>query len=199
MKAKIRLPRIGQPHLKNWAKTITGIDSTKTNGYAFLGDFVPTNRLIEVEDGSLILVYGQTGSSVLPDVEIELYKVNLGSLDLVYRQDNLNSRSWALEVRDDIATIFHAECLPVSDVPTEEYCVIRYEMGNNDNRWSEIRYEEIGSNPTSKQIVEKVNELSSLAMLNDCWFKFKGVLTTKPAPFDTSCLAAFINPELTTA
>ena len=54
---------------KHWAKRLTGVDATKTNGYAFLGDFlyvgnehkIPTGSIVVEVCGADLSVYEVTG------------------------------------------------------------------------------------------------------------------------------------------
>ena len=41
-KVRISIPLAKDERFKSWRKILTGVDKTKSNGYAFLGDFVYT-------------------------------------------------------------------------------------------------------------------------------------------------------------
>lgn len=45
-----------------WSKHVTSVDATKTNGYAFIGDFLPDNTEIELPVGAVIVQKHPEGS-----------------------------------------------------------------------------------------------------------------------------------------
>lgn len=47
---------------KSWYKAVESVDQTKGNGYAFSGNFVPTNQEIEYPEGTIIIECQPTGS-----------------------------------------------------------------------------------------------------------------------------------------
>ena len=62
---RIRRIKLGDPRKaygKPFVKLVKGIDFNHTNGYAFRGDFIPTEREVEVPDGSLLLIVRSEGS-----------------------------------------------------------------------------------------------------------------------------------------
>lgn len=67
---------------KHWAKLVKSVDTTKTNGYAFVGDFLNINYEHKIPSGSIVVeVCGNT---------ITAYKVtNQGKEEM----DNVNIRS----------------------------------------------------------------------------------------------------------
>jgi len=79
-----------------WAKELTEVDVTKTNGYAFKGRFLrkatgklggPKHNKIEdiVPEGSFVVATVSTGSWKHPRTDIILYKAENGELKEVYR------------------------------------------------------------------------------------------------------------------
>lgn len=79
-----------------WAKELTKIDVTKTNGYAFEGRFLrkatgkvggPKYNKIEdiVPEGSFVVATVSTGSWNHPGTDIVLYRAESGELKEVYR------------------------------------------------------------------------------------------------------------------
>lgn len=119
MKKIIDTPEIGDNRFKQWTKTLNRVDVTKTNGYAFEGNFIRSRQELEV--GSYILAYGQVGSRANNYPRVELFRVAENGLESVYKKADL-SQHWALDVRDDIAKIVNqAEKInPLEKYTTEE-------------------------------------------------------------------------------
>ena len=102
----IKVPATGDGRFKQWTKTLTGVDRSKKEGFAFQGKFVDPGRLVEVPVGALFLCYGMQGSVKYHEhPEVKLFSVTAeGGLESLYEKADLN-RSWALEVRDEVADI----------------------------------------------------------------------------------------------
>ena len=47
---------------KGWSKLVTSVDTTKTNGYAFVGDFIPDDTEVELPVGGVIVQKCPEGS-----------------------------------------------------------------------------------------------------------------------------------------
>lgn len=60
---------------KHYSKRITGVDDSKTNGYAFLGEFLNVRKENLVPDGSFILE--------VCNMSLKLYKINKECKELV--------------------------------------------------------------------------------------------------------------------
>lgn len=100
------VPVVGDSRYKSWVKTLTGVDQSKTNGYAFEGSFLRAGRKAELEVGSYILTYGERGSRAHHTPEVEALRVEAdGSLETLL---SVQSDSWALDLRDDAAALFAA-------------------------------------------------------------------------------------------
>jgi hypothetical protein len=90
---------------KSWIKLLTGVDVTKSDGYAFEGTFCRFNETIEVPDGTWFLAYVEDKSSTgrLRDREVTLYRVTDGALNEIAFYRTGFGKGWALRCRDQIA------------------------------------------------------------------------------------------------
>jgi len=139
-------PVIGDRRFKRWTKTLTGVDTTKDTGYCFLGDFLDTDRLVELEPGTIVLCYGEHGSvkNHNPEVSLKRLMPN-GTWQELYSKTALD-KAWALEVRDDIAYTLDAHTSLIETLPTYEQlekllrAVIDYRVAGANFRhmWSDI-------------------------------------------------------------
>jgi hypothetical protein len=104
VKVRISLPA-SKDKRKSWRKILTGIDKTKDNGYAFLGDFISTykNKDIELPVGTIILVYDEVGS-VTHHPAVYVYRVD-GEFQLTELFCSY-SWNWDFELRDEVAKLF---------------------------------------------------------------------------------------------
>jgi len=53
-------------HRKGWIKHVKDVDTTKTNGYAFIGDFLSPGKLVELPIGSILVCCDPQGSVAHP-------------------------------------------------------------------------------------------------------------------------------------
>ena len=98
---------IGDRRFKQWVKVVTGVDTTIPNGYAFQGSFIGFDRKAELPVGTFLLYFGMEGSRRFQRPCVALREVTHDGLETLYERDDLD-RSWALDVRDDIAAIIAA-------------------------------------------------------------------------------------------
>jgi len=122
MKAKVTVPAIGDPRFKRWTKTLTHVDVSKSNGYAFEGEFARRDYLVEVPTGTTYLCYGERGSTKHNYPVVMLKRVSSdGTLEIIYGKDNLNP-AWALQVRDEIAALVNDQPAvnPLADFTDEQ-------------------------------------------------------------------------------
>ncbi|OQC75350.1 MAG: hypothetical protein BWX44_00081 [Spirochaetes bacterium ADurb.Bin001] len=106
MKKIVMIPETLDERKKTWRKLLAGVDKEKANGYAFVGEWLRTGERAELEVGSFILCYDEPGSMKNWYPVVRLLKVVENGLEEVYRwEGDVRERSWALAVRDDIATI----------------------------------------------------------------------------------------------
>jgi hypothetical protein len=98
-----------------WARLVTGVDKTKTDGYAFIGGFVKEGT-VEVElKPKVFIVMTSEGSAkyqtkyytvVVMDAQGNLTKTDIAT-------DESKGQGWALRLRDDVASLVDS----LSDVP----------------------------------------------------------------------------------
>lgn len=114
MKVKITVPRAKEDRFKPpWAKIVTGVDRSKTNGYAFEGKFLRRGLLAEVPVGSIILIYDVVGTWKHHKPEVDVYQVTeTGDLKLVLSDEGWD---WALSIRDDVADLLDAQKQATND------------------------------------------------------------------------------------
>ena len=98
---------IGDRRFKRWVKTVEAVDTTVPNGYAFQGTFVRFDRKVELPIGTLLLYFGMEGTRTRQWPCVALKEVTPDGLETLYERSDLD-RSWALDVRDDIAAIVAA-------------------------------------------------------------------------------------------
>ena len=92
---------------KHWAKEIIAVDQTKTNGYAFDGDFVQSGDVeIDVSKTRVYLVCSETGSNRYRTNAYQVVKMNAGGkFEWVDISTTDETRGWALRIRDDVANL----------------------------------------------------------------------------------------------
>ncbi len=107
MKKIVMIPKSLDDRHKCWRKLLERIDTTKANGYAFVGEWLRAGERAELEVGSLILCYDAVGSAKNWNPVVRLLKVGIeNDLEEIFHwEGNTRERSWALAVRDDIAAI----------------------------------------------------------------------------------------------
>lgn len=88
---------------KAWAKVVEKVDTTKTNGWAYEGEFVPVGRKAELEAGSIVIYYQEIGSRANREPVVTVYRVtDNGTLEELLRTEGLD---WALNIRDQVAEL----------------------------------------------------------------------------------------------
>jgi len=107
MKKIVTIPEPLDDRKRSWRKLLTQVDKEKTNGYAFVGEWLRAGERAELEVGSFILCYDEPGSVKRWYPVIRMFKVGVDDdLNEVYRwEGSVCERSWALAVRDDIAAV----------------------------------------------------------------------------------------------
>ena len=130
MKKIVMIPKTLDGRKKTWRKLLERVDKEKTNGYAFIGEWLRAGERAELKVGSFILCYDEPGSMKNWYPVVRLFKVveNENGLEEVYRwEGNVRERSWALAVRDEISTILaetqgqeSEEGSPLSSMSDEE-------------------------------------------------------------------------------
>ena len=108
MKKIVMVPQTLDDRNKCWRKLLAEVDREQSNGYAFIGEWLREGERAEVEIGSFILCYDETGSRKYRRPVVRVFKVvkNENGLEEVYRwEGNIRECSWALAVRDEISAI----------------------------------------------------------------------------------------------
>src|SRR5690606_35181967 len=60
-KVIVNIPSARDNRKKNWAKVLESVDTTKPNGYAFLGNWLRRGERAELTVGSYVLTYDEPG------------------------------------------------------------------------------------------------------------------------------------------
>ena len=104
-----------------WVKKVTSVDKTKSNGYAFDGEFVnPKDGLSECGNGYYIIcsVEGSRKSQVKM---VAVFEINGDTVEKVI--DWVEGNDWALKIRDKVAELLEApkpEVNPLAAYSTEQ-------------------------------------------------------------------------------
>ncbi len=87
--------------LKKWAKIVKSVDQSKSNGYAFIGDFINAEQKYELEIGTYIMQYGEFYS----ETKVRLLQITPDGLEQIKEWGELDKSDWALSCRDEIAEL----------------------------------------------------------------------------------------------
>jgi len=112
----IEVPLVGDERRKHWAKVVTNVDQSKSDGWAYDGEFIADGGIQDVEAPSALLVYGERGSRTNPHSEARVYIVKTdATLSL---RETATGRAWARTLRDTVADLVASELpiLPASQV-----------------------------------------------------------------------------------
>jgi hypothetical protein len=142
VKLKVMVPQPQDSRFKSWRRLVTGVDTTKTDGYAFDGTWLTAGRLVEVDEGALALFYDETGSRSNHPPLVRLVRAVVGddavNQDLGHGGDPRWRRvtdaegeivaqdlSWALRLRDRVAAVLEAtlDITPPAGQPPAELTV----------------------------------------------------------------------------
>ena len=96
----VEVPFAGDERHKNWAKVVDSVDSTKSSGWAFQGPFVDVGGIQDLPIGAILLVYGERGSRVNPQVTAVVYRVNSDAT--LSPEAQAKGKAWARTLRDPI-------------------------------------------------------------------------------------------------
>ena len=107
MKVIVDIPEAKDRRKKAWRKALCGVDISKTNGYAFEGNFLRCGEKAELPVNSYVLAYDEAGSTKNWYINIRLFKIMAdASLEEVLDYSGeIRQYGWALAVRDQIAEI----------------------------------------------------------------------------------------------
>ncbi|MEU1813123.1 hypothetical protein [Micromonospora aurantiaca (nom. illeg.)] len=91
---------------KHWIKQLDHVDTTQSNGYAFVGTFHNFEATVEAPDGTWFLSYIENASATrLNGRAVTVYQVRHAKLVEVEEWDLDANAGWALKVRDEIAAL----------------------------------------------------------------------------------------------
>lgn len=79
-----------------WAKTVRGLDKSKTNGYSILGDFVDIDAPQYWKNGTIILDCDIHGSRKHPKKTYRLFRYENGKLSLLSQVGD--NKDWAVKL-----------------------------------------------------------------------------------------------------
>jgi hypothetical protein len=96
----VEVPLLGDERHKNWAKVVETVDTAKSSGWAYEGPFVATGGVQDLPAGSVLLVYGESGSRSNPRILARTYTVNADAT-LTFEAE-ARGRAWARTLRDPI-------------------------------------------------------------------------------------------------
>jgi len=103
-KTTVLIEGYGDRRFRQWAKRVTSVDLTKTNGYAFDGQFLTLGRKYRLPVGAIVLFFGRFSSEKRNSPAVRVCVVRETGLEIVFERKRLNE-SWALEVMKDVAAI----------------------------------------------------------------------------------------------
>lgn len=96
----VDIPLLGDERHKNWAKVVDSVDTTKSSGWAYDGDFVSVGGIQDVPAGSVLLAYGERGSRANPQILARVYTVNADAT--LSFEAEAKGKAWARTLRDPI-------------------------------------------------------------------------------------------------
>lgn len=96
----VDVPLLGDERHKNWAKVVDSVDTAKSSGWAYDGDFIAVGGIQDVPAGAVLLVYGEKGSRANPQILARVYTVNPDAT-LTFEAE-AKGKAWARTLRDPI-------------------------------------------------------------------------------------------------
>lgn len=96
----VDVPLLGDERHKNWAKVVDAVDTAKSSGWAYDGDFIAVGGIQDVPAGSVLLVYGEKGSRANPQILARVYTINPDAT-LTFEAE-AKGKAWARTLRDPI-------------------------------------------------------------------------------------------------
>lgn len=85
-------------HMKkytHWAKLLTGVDTTKTDGYAYLGDWLRVNEEVKIPNNSIVVEFCSSNG-------LTAYRITEGGAELIGKA----SRSSQSELIETLSKLF---------------------------------------------------------------------------------------------
>ena len=103
----VDVPLLGDERRKNWAKVVDFVDTDKSTGWAYHGEFVATGGIQDIDAPCVLLIYGERGSKTNPQMEARVFLVNTdGTLSL---HATATGRAWARTLRDTVVELLESE------------------------------------------------------------------------------------------
>jgi hypothetical protein len=99
----VRVPQLGDEHRRHWAKLVTAVDTAKSSGWAFVGEFVADGGIQDLPAGGVLLLHGERGGQANPRPEAHLYTI--GSDATLTLEGSATGRAWARTLRDRAAEL----------------------------------------------------------------------------------------------
>lgn len=98
----------GDRYNGGWAKEITGLDKTKSNGYSLQGDFVAGGKSgnYRVTEGCLYLDCDIQGSRKNQRNEYTLFTIAAGEIKILATINGDRTKTWAIDLWDTIDKFF---------------------------------------------------------------------------------------------
>jgi hypothetical protein len=96
----VDVPLLGDERHKNWAKVVDSVDTAKSSGWAYDGEFIAVGGIQDVPASSVLLVYGERGSRANPQILARVYTVNPDAT-LTFEAE-AKGKAWARTLRDPI-------------------------------------------------------------------------------------------------
>ena len=116
----VDVPTVGDERHKQWAKIVTNVDTGKSSGWAFDGDFVATGGIQDLPIGGVLLVYGERGSRANPQQQARVFTINPdATLSFV---SEAKGSAWARTLRDPVIELLGQDPPPtgLAAVPDTE-------------------------------------------------------------------------------
>ena len=107
---------------KCYNRTVTSVDVTKTNGYAFTGEFLQDGEH-DLEIGTVVLQIEAGGSYRHPETEAVVYRVQKNGELVEFAR--LNYKTQFISLRDEIANLLNQKPNPLAGFTDQQ---IRDEM-----------------------------------------------------------------------
>lgn len=113
----VDVPLVGDERHKNWAKVVDHVDTDKSSGWAYNGEFVATGGIQDIGAPCVLLVYGEKGSRANPRMEARAHVVNTdGTLSL---HQTATGRAWARTLRDTVVELLGRDGMAA--IPSREW------------------------------------------------------------------------------
>lgn len=131
----VQVPQLGDERRRHWAKLVTAVDTSKSSGWAYVGDFVADGGIQDLPAGGVLLVYGERGGQQNPRPEATLYTI--GADATLTMEASASGRAWARTLRDRVAELLGLELASgpdLSAIPDEHLAQELRDRGWHVNR-----------------------------------------------------------------